>query len=65
MLYDPAWEKEKEAEITLQGHEKRDHSLLVYDRWFKFKEHVLVGLHKKKKVSVDTSKKRIKLSLFK
>jgi GNAT superfamily N-acetyltransferase len=65
MLYDPAWEKEKEAEITLQGQEKRDHSLLVYDRWFKFKEHVLVGLHKKKKVSVDTSKKRIKLSLFK
>lgn len=65
MLYDPAWEKEKEVEITPDEKEKHEHSLLVYDRWFKFKEHVLFGLHKKKKISEDTSKKRIKLSLFK
>ena len=66
MLYDPAWEKEKE--ITEEENEKREHSLQVYDRWFKFKEHVLSGLHRSKKekqlVGVKF-KKRIKLSLFK
>ena len=68
MLYDPAWEKDKEDELTQEEKEKRKHSLLVYDRWFKFKEHVLFGLHKSKKEkngTEDNSKKRIKISLFK
>jgi len=68
MLYDPAWEKEKEAELTQEEKEKRDHSLQVYDRWFKFKEHVLFGLHKSKKEKKNTddkSKKRMIISLFK
>jgi len=55
MLYDPAWEKEKE--VTQEEGEKREHSLQVYDRWFKFKEHVLSGLHRNKK-----EKKRLELS---
>src|ERR1035437_9392918 len=68
MLYDPAWEKEKEEEISAEEAEKRAHSLLVYDRWFKFKEHVLSGLHKGKKEKLPVGvkfKKKIKLSLFK
>lgn len=66
MLYDPAWEKEKA--ISAEEEEKRAHSLQVYDRWFKFKEHVLSGLHKSKKENQLAGvkfKKKIKLSLFK
>jgi GNAT superfamily N-acetyltransferase len=68
MLYDPAWEKEKEEVISAEDEEKRAHSLQVYDRWFKFKEHVLSGLHKGKKEKQPVGvkfKKKIKLSLFK
>jgi len=68
MLYDPVWEKEKEAELTPEEKEKREHSLQVYDRWFKFKEHVLSGLHKSrknKKLNGESTKKKIKISLFK
>jgi GNAT superfamily N-acetyltransferase len=68
MIYDPIWEKEKEEKITQEELEKREHSLQVYGRWFKFKEHVLSGLHKskkEKKVIGVKFKKRIKSILFK
>jgi len=68
MLYDPEWEKEKVEVISQEEKDKREHSLQVYDRWFKFKEHVLSGLHKNKKVKKNGEVKtnnKIKLSLFK
>ena len=52
MLYDPAWEKEKEVEKPMNEKGDQKHSLLVYERWFKFKEHVLFGLHKNKKKKI-------------
>jgi hypothetical protein len=42
MLYDPAWEKDK---IELQpSTAKRQHSLLVYGRWFRYKYFILSKL---------------------
>ncbi|NOU46831.1 MAG: GNAT family N-acetyltransferase [Bacteroidales bacterium] len=48
MLFDPVWKADKtEIAVNPPIHE---HSLQVYSRWFRFKQHVLLRLNKLKKV---------------